>query len=101
MILIIRLEKKEVKLEKKINKQIEKIEDLNHKFQNNLISKKKYCAGKKRIEDIIKILNVRLRITRGEMAKRKRLAIEKGNKNEERKRREKNYFEWCKKHENI
>lgn len=73
MSLIIRLEKKEFILENKINKKMEKIEELFYKFHENKISKKKYFTRKKKIEDVIKSLNVRLRIIRGELVKRKRL----------------------------
>lgn len=101
MSLIKSMENKEIKLEKKINNKMKKIEELNLKFHNNKISKNKYLYKKKQFEEKIKMMNVHLRTLRGEVAKRKRLAEEKGNKSEKRKRREKNYFEWYEKHKNI
>ena len=74
MSLIKRIENKEAKLEKRIDIKMKKIEDINLKFNNGKISKNEYSSKKKHIEEIIKKMNIELRMLRGEVAKRKRLS---------------------------
>jgi hypothetical protein len=71
MNLIKRMENKEAKLEKKIDIKLKKIEDINLKFHNGEILRKKYNTQKKRIEEKIKMMNIHLRTLSGEVAKKR------------------------------
>lgn len=94
-----RLKKKIAKLEKNIEKKQTQIEKLKIECGKNLISDYDLISQKRRIEDKIKAMNVRVRILKGESAKRKRQMEEKIRKKREQKGREKNYFKSSKKNE--
>jgi hypothetical protein len=94
-----RLKKKIDKLEKNIEKKQQEIKKLNIDCERKLISDFDMISEKKRIQDKIKTMNIRLRILKGELVKRKRLIEDKLNKKRQRKDRENKYFEWSKKRE--
>ena len=101
MILISRMEKKIAKLEKNIEKKQKQIEKLRTECKKHMIADYDFISQKKCIEDKINAMKFKVRIMRDEMVKKKKHIEEKEKKSEEREKREENYFEWCKKHENI
>jgi len=58
-------------MEKKIEK--EKMNDFQLKYNHNNISKIEFQSMKKRIEEMIKVMNLRMRILKGEIIKKKRI----------------------------
>jgi hypothetical protein len=94
-----RLKKKIAKLEKNIEKKQQEIKKLNIDCERKLISDFDMISEKKRNEDKIKTMNIRLRILKGESVKRKRLMKDKISKKRQRKNRENKYFEWSMKRE--
>ena len=96
-----RIEKKVAKLERNIEKKQKQIEKLRIERENYMVADYDFISQKKRIEDKIRVMNLKLEVLRDEMEKKKEHPKEKAKESEEQKRGEKNYFEWCKKHENI
>jgi hypothetical protein len=86
------MENMESKLEEKIEIKMKKIEDIDLRFHNGEISKKEYSSKKKHIEEIIKKMNIDLRMLRGEVAKRKRLVEDKNKRKKRLKPVESNYL---------
>ena len=89
------------RIENKIQNEKEKIENSKENYNRNEITKKELISINEHTEKLIKVINLRLRMLRGEVAKKKRLAKEKNNKNRSTKENERTYFVWRKKHENI
>jgi len=73
MSLIKSMEHKIDRLEKKIEKEKEKMNDFQLKYNHNNISKIEFQSMKKRIEEMIKVMNLRMRILKGEIIKKKRI----------------------------
>ena len=101
MNLLKRNEKKIVKTIKNIEKKQKQIEKLRVEYKKHMIADYDFISQKKRIENKIRVMNLKVGVLRGEMEKKKKHQEERAKEREEQKRREENYFEWCKKHENI
>jgi len=96
-----KLEKKIEKIEKNIEKKHNQIEKLRLKCKNHVIADYDFISQKKGIEEKINIMNLRIRVIKGETAKKKRQIEEKILKKQEKSTKEKSYFDWAKKQENI
>ena len=96
-----RMEKKVPKLERKIEKKQKQIEKLRAEYNECMIADYDFISQKKRIEEKIKAMRIKVRILRDEIARKKRYMDEKARERVEQMRSEKKYFEWCKKNENI
>jgi len=96
MSLIERMENKIVKLEKNIEEEKSHIENLKEKYRNNTITKTDFLSIKKRIEGMIKTMDLRIRVLKGEVVKKRKKKNEKVRIRENRKMGEKSYFEWSK-----
>ena len=101
MILFKIMEKKITKLERNIEKKQKQIEKLRIEWKKHRVTVYYFIYKKERIEEKINIINLKIKVLREEMTEKKKHMEEKSHKREEGKRREKNYFEWSKKYENI
>lgn len=66
-----RMEKKIDRLEHIIEKNQEKINDLEHKRKDHKISEQKFCSKKKHIQTKIRSLDAQVRVLKGGLVKRK------------------------------
>ena len=101
MILIRRMENKIAKLERNIEKKQKQIEKLRVEWKKNKVTVFHFISQKRHIGDKINDINSEIRALSDKIVERKKLMGGKVKENEERKKRVHNYFEWCKKHENI
>lgn len=81
-----RLERNIAKLEKRIQKEGEKIASLQQKYESHKITPAEFNLKKRKIDDHIRDLNSRLRVLQGGIAKEKRLEEER--KEEKKKKKE-------------
>jgi hypothetical protein len=96
-----KLEKKIEKIERNIEKKHKQIEKLRLECKKHIIADYDYISQKKRIEEKINNMNFRIRALKGETAKKKRRKEERIRKKQEKRVREKSYFDWSKKQEKI
>jgi hypothetical protein len=96
MLLLKRMEKKIAKIIKNIEEKQKQIEKLRIEYKKHMLADYDFISQKKRIEDKIRDMNLKLGVLRDEMVKKKKHQDEKAKEREEQKRREKNYFECCK-----
>lgn len=85
MSFIKRLEKNIAKIEKSIAKEKKKIEDLRVKCEAHKITRAEFNIKKKKIEEIIRNMDSRLRVLRGGIAKEKRYQEEKAEEKKKKK----------------
>jgi hypothetical protein len=92
-----RLERNIEKLEKHIDKEHNKTEELFKKYCDKKINHAEFNLKNKKIEEKIRALDSRKRVLQGAIAKEKRRLEEKAEKKGERKKREQAYFDWSEK----
>jgi hypothetical protein len=86
MSLLKRLEKKIAKILKNIEKKQKQIEKLRIEYKKHMITDNTYLSQKKRVEDKIRIMNLKVGILRDQMEKKKKHQEEKVNEREEQKK---------------
>ena len=101
MMLIRRMENKIAKLEKSIEKKQKQIEKLRTEWKKNKVTVFHFISQKRHIGDKINDINSEIRVLKDKIVEKKKLMEGKLKEREYRKKRVDNYFEWCKKHENI
>jgi hypothetical protein len=88
------LEKEIAKLEKHIDKEKNRAENLNHKQENKRNVVRIFSPKSVKIEDKIKTMDLKIISLQGRIVKEKLKLKIKSEEKEERKRREKKYLEW-------
>jgi hypothetical protein len=73
MSLIRSLEHQINRLEKKIEKEKDKMNNLELKYEHDELSKIKFQSKKKHNEEMIKLMELRIRILKGELVKRRHI----------------------------
>lgn len=103
MSLVGRLERNIAKLEKSIEKDHGKIDELRTKCESHKIIKAEFNVKRRHIEEKIRAMDSRMRVLQGGIAKEKRhleeKTEEKRKNKKEAERREKNYFKWSEENE--
>ena len=92
-----RLERNIKKLERNIEKKQKQIENLYDKLESKKITGGEFTIKKKHIEGKIRAMDSRMRVLKGGLVREKHHLEEKAEKEGEKKRRGKAYFEWSEK----